>query len=435
MSVILFEVLFILLLVLTNGLFSMSEMAVISARKARLQHLANRGNAQARIALDLASSPNRFLSTIQIGITLIGVLAGAVGGVTIAEQLGSRLSAIPLISPYGETIGVGIVVLSISYLSLILGELVPKRLALNAPERIASVVAKPMRALSVAASPLVKLLEISTHLVFKLMRIREPFEPPVTEEEIKVLIEQATKTGIFKETEHYMVKNVFRLEDKPVSALMTTRLNIDWLNIDAPIENIRQKIAGSRYSRFPVCKGSLDNVVGIIKAKELLAYSSTSDGFDWEKLIRKPLFIPEFHSALAALESFKKAHLHIALVIDEYGALEGLVTTNDILEEIVGDITSGGQTESSALCRKDGSWLLEGNLFLGDLKEILQVGQLPGEDRGLYQTLAGFIMNHLGRVPSEADSFEWKGFRFEVIDMDGKRIDKVLVTPLQGNDV
>jgi putative hemolysin len=434
-SVILLEILLVLLLVLANGLFSMSEMAVVSARRARLQYLANQGNAKARIALDLASSPDRFLSTIQIGITSVGILAGAIGGATIAEQLGALLSDIPTISSYSEAIGVGIVVLSITYLSLVLGELVPKRLALNDPERVASVVAKPMRALSIAASPLVKLLEVSTQFVFKVLRIRQSSEPPVTEEEIKVLIEQATKSGIFKETEQYMVKNVFRLEDKRVSALMTTRLDTVWLDIDAPFHQIRQKTVSSHYSRFPVCKGNLDNVVGIVKAKELLAYSSGDDDSNWKKLIRRPLFIPESRSALDALESFKKAHLHIALIIDEYGAVEGLVTTNDILEAIVGDITSSGEVEGHAVQREDGSWLLEGTLPLDDLKEILPVGQLPGEERGLYQTLAGFMMTYLGRVPSEADSFEWRGIRFEVVDMDGKRVDKVLVTPLRGDDI
>ena len=428
MSIILLEIVFILLLVLANGLFSMSEMAVVSARKARLQQIANQGNARARIALDLANSPGRFLSTVQIGITSIGILAGAVGGATIAEQLGVLLSDFPMISPYSEAIGVGIVVLSITYLSLVLGELVPKRLALNNPEQVATGIAKPMHALSIAASPLVKLLEVSTQLVFKVLRIRQSPEPAVTEEEIKALIEQATKLGIFKETEQYMVKNIFRLENKRVSTLMTRKHDIVWLDIDAPFHQIRQKVISSHYSQFPVCKGKLNNVVGIVKVQELLAYSSGNDDSSWRKLIKKSLLIPGFRSALDALESFKKAHLHIALVIDEYGAVEGLVTTNDILDAIVGDITSTGPGESYAVQREDGSWLLDGALPLDDLKEILPVGQLPDEERRSYQTLAGFIMTHLGRIPSEADSFEWRGLRFEVIDMDEKRIDKVLVT-------
>lgn len=435
MSVIVLEILFILLLVLANGLLSMSEMAVVSARKARLQHLVNQGNAKARIALDLASSPDRFLSTIQIGITLVGILAGAIGGATIAAQLGARLSAIPAISPYSEAIGVGVVVLSITYLSLVLGELVPKRLALNNPERVASGVAKPMRALSIAAAPLVRLLEVSTRIALKVLRVEQSSEPPVTEEEIKLLMEQATKSGIFKETEQYMVKNILRLEDKRVSTLMTTRLDIVWLDIDAPFHQIRQKIANSHYSRFPVCKGNLDNIVGIVKAKEMLAYDPGNDDSEWKRLIRNPLFIPESRSALDTLESFKKAHLHIALIIDEYGAVEGLVTTNDILETIVGAISSGRHAEDPAVQREDGTWLLAGALSIDDLKEILPVGELPGEERELYQTLAGFIMTYLGRVPSETDSFEWKGFRFEVIDMDGKKIDKVLVSPLRKDDV
>lgn len=430
MSVVLLEILFIFSLIIANGVFAMAEMAVVSARKARLQHLVNEGNAKARIALELANFPDRFLSTIQIGITSVGILAGAIGGATIAEQLGSRLRAIPVLSPYSEAIGVGIVVLGITYLSLVLGELVPKRLALNNPERIASLMARPMRALSIASSPVVKLLGVSTHFILSILRIRESTEPPVTEEEIKVLIEQGTKFGIFEESEQYMLKNVFRLGDKRVSALMTPRLDIVWLDVDAALDVIREKVVSAHYSRFPVCKGGLDNVVGIVKAREFLACSSDSD-FDWKKLIRKPLLIPESRSALDTLESFKRAHLHIALVVDEYGAVEGLVTTNDILEAIVGDITSSGQGEGYVVQREDGSWLLDGALSLDDLKEILPVGQFPGEERGLYQTLAGFIMTSLGRVPSTADSFEWRGLLFEVVDMDGKRIDKVMVTPLR----
>lgn len=429
-SVILFEIFFILLLVVANGVFAMSEMAVVSARKARLQQWANEGNARARAALKLANMPERFLSTIQIGITMVGILAGALGGATIAEQLGARLSAIPALGDYGEAIGVGIVVLGITYLSLVIGELVPKRLALNSPERIASVIARPMNALSVISSPVVKLLELSTQMVLKALRVKSSTEPTITEEEIKVLIEEGTRTGVFDEAEQSLVRNVFRLGDRRVSALMTHRLDIVWIDVETPISKIRGKMVGSHYSRFPVCQGGLDNLLGMIKAKELLGLDTATG--DWKALIRQPLVVPESSTALEVLESFKTSHTHLAIIIDEYGAVEGLVTTNDILEAIVGDIlTASAQSEIYAVQREDGSWLLDGILPLDEFKEIFQIQELPGENQGVYQTLAGFILTHLGRIPSVADCFEWRGLRFEVVDMDGKRIDKVLIAQLE----
>ncbi len=429
-SVILFEIFFILMLVVANGVFAMSEMAVVSARKARLQQWANEGNVRARAALKLANTPERFLSTIQIGITMVGILAGALGGATIAEQLGARLSAIPALADYGEAIGVGIVVLGITYLSLVIGELVPKRLALNNPERIASVIARPMNILSAISSPVVKLLEISTRVMLKALRVESSNEPTITEEEIKVLIEEGTRSGVFDEAEQSLVRNVFRLGDRRVSALMTHRLDIVWIDVEAPTSKILDKIASSHYSRFPVCQGGLDNLLGMIKAKELLGLDPATD--DWKTLIRQPLVVPESSTALDVLESFKTSDTHMAIIIDEYGAVEGLVTTNDILEAIVGDIlTASAQSEIYAVQREDGSWLLDGILPLDEFKEIFQIQELPGENQGVYQTLAGFILTHMGRIPSVADRFEWRGLRFEIVDMDGKRIDKVLIAPVE----
>lgn len=436
MSVILFESLLIILLVVANGIFAMSELAVVSSRKARLQHLANTGNARARAALELAYNPDRFLSTVQIGITLIGILAGAFGGATIAEQIGVRLSSLPALAPYGEAIGLAIVVLAITYLSLIFGELVPKRLALNNPERIASFVARPMSVLSVLASPFVRFLSSSTATVFRLLRIRPSTEPPVTEEEIRFLIEQGRQAGIFEETEQDMVESVFRLGDRRVSALMTPRIDIVWLNVDAPDEVIRQKITESHFSRFPVCGGSIDQVIGVIKAKEYLAGKLLNPAAPLKDFVKQPLFVPETSPALKVLESFKQSNIHMALVIDEYGSLEGLITTNDVLEAIVGDVLlASKQSEPYAVWREDGSWLLDGALPIDEFREMFSIGKVASEERGVYQTLAGFILMHLGRVPSVAESFEWRGLRFEIMDMDGKRIDKVMVAPIQKRDV
>jgi putative hemolysin len=430
MSAVTFEVLFILLLLVANGVFAMSELAVISSRKARLQRMAEAGDARARAALELANAPDRFLSTIQIGITLVGILAGAFGGATIAEQLGAQLARVPVLAEYGEAVGLGIVVLAITYLSLVVGELVPKRLALNNPERIAKMVARPMGLLSRFASPVVRVLSFSTSAVLRLLRLKASDEPPVTEEEIKVLIEQGAKAGVILEAEQEMVEGVFKLADRRVGALMTPRADIAWLDVNGPPGELYAQIAASPYSRFPVCLGALDNVVGVVKAKDLLARCASGEPLDLRGAMRRPLFVPDSRSALQVLEAFKGARTHLALLVDEYGAVEGLVTTNDILEAIVGDIApAGAQGDEEAVRREDGSWLLDGSLPLEEFKEIFPVGRLPGEERGGYHTLAGFVMSYLGRIPRTADRFEWQGMRVEVVDMDGKRVDKVLVTP------
>ncbi len=431
MSVITFEVLFILLLLVANGVFAMSELAVVSSRKARLQRMAEAGDARAGAALELANSPDRFLSTIQIGITLVGILAGAFGGATIAEQLGAQIERVPALAEYGEALGLLLVVVVITYLSLIIGELVPKRLALNNPERIAKLVARPMGLLSRFASPVVGVLSVSTSAILHILRLKASDEPPVTEEEIKVLIEQGTQAGVIMESEQEMVEGVFKLADRRVGALMTPRRDISWLNVNDPPEKLYGQISASPYSRFPVCLGALDNVVGVVKAKELLARCVTGETLDLRAAMKRPLFVPDSRSALQVLEAFKGGRTHVALVIDEYGSVEGLVTTNDILEAIVGDIApTGAQGGEEAVRREDGSWLLDGALTVEEFKEIFTVGKLPGEERSSYHTLAGFVMSYLGRVPAVADHFEWQGLRFEVVDMDGKRIDKVLVTPV-----
>lgn len=427
MSDITFNILFIILLIIANGVFSMSEIAVVSARKARLQQLANEGNAKARAALELASSPNRLLSTVQIGITLIGILAGVLGGATIAEELAQRLSTMPLFAPYGKVIALGAVVLGITYLSLVIGELVPKRLALHNPERIACAVATPMRAISVMASPVVHLLSVSTDAVLRILGIRPVAEPPVTEEEIKILIEQGTKAGAFEEAERYMVERVFRLADRRVGELMTPRTEIIWLDIEDTSLEMRRKIADSGHSRFPVCQGSLDNILGVVKVKDLLVGRELAA--DLKASLRRPLFAPESTHALKVLELFKQSGTHISLVVDEYGSIQGLITLNDIMEEVVGEVPTVEElAEPRAVQREDGSWLLDGMLSIDEFKEIFHIRKLPGE--GSYQTLAGLILMQMGRIPSVGNHFEWGGLRFEVVDMDGNRVDKVLVMPV-----
>jgi putative hemolysin len=380
--------------------------------------------------MELAGEPNDFLSTVQIGITLIGILAGAVGGANIAEQLKLKLSSIPALAPYSEAIGIGVVVLIITYLSLVIGELLPKRLALNNAEGIASIMARPMRMLSKITSPAVRLLSFSTEALLRLFRVRQSTEAAVTEEEIKFMLHQGAQAGTFEKAEREMVEGVFRLGDKRVGALMTPRKEIIWLDIDESPEETHIKITNGIYSRFPVVHGGIDKILGIVQAKDLLDRSLSGQTLDLKASLQHALFVPGTMPALKALEMFKKQRKHIALVVDEYGGLQGLITIHDILEAIVGDIPiADANGEHQAVERQDGSWLLDGMLSTDRVKEILSIESLPEEEKGYYQTLGGFVITHLGNLPQTGDHFEWNGTHFEVIDMDGHRVDKVLVVP------
>ena len=419
------EVVIIALLILLNGILSMSEAALVAARKTRLEQQSNEGDKASRTALDLIKTPNVFLSTVQIGITLISVLAGAFGGATIAEGLTAFFATIPTFEPYSDSLGLGIVVLVITVITIWLGELVPKRLGLHSPERIARIVASPMLFISKVFSPLVKLMGSATDLVLRIMGVRQSDEPPITEEELQVLLDQGTQAGVFEEAEQDMVEGVFSLSDQRVYSLMTPRTDIVWIDISDSLEEIRKKIAESQYSRFPVRQGTLDVILGIVKARDLLVPSLAGEQIKLKDLLKPAYFIPETMFASRALEIFKEKGTEILLVIDEFGGLQGLLTINDIIEEIVGDIEI---EEPQATQRQDGSWLLDGMLEVDEFKEIFRLQSLPHEAE--YETLSGFVMMSLGRVPQTADHFEWQGLRFEVIDMDGRRVDKVLVTTL-----
>lgn len=428
------EILIIFLLVLANGLFVMSELAIVSARKVRLHQLAERGDAKARVALSLASSPNQFLGTVQIGITLLTILTGAYAEEAISKRILPILNSATLSPTYREQLAKGLAIVVITYITLILGELVPKRLALNHPESIASIVAIPMQMLSKVTTPIVYLLSASTDAVLRILGIRPSTEPIVTEEEIRVLIEQGTEEGTFEEAEQDMVERVFRLGDRPVSALMTPRPDIVWLELEDSVEENRQKIIDSAYSRYPVCQGGLDNVLGILPVTDLLARSFTDQPMDLTVGLRQPVFVPESTRGLKVLEMFKQTVTHMALVVDEYGVIQGLVTLNDILIEIVGDVPSvDDQNDPQVIQREDGSWLLDGMLAVDEFMELFNIEELRSQDRGSYQTLGGFVITHLGRIPNAADHFEWQNMRFEVMDMDGNRVDKVLVIPQVNN--
>lgn len=418
-----FESLTILLLIILNGAFALSEIAVVSSRKVRLQQRANEGDRGARTALELAENPNIFISTTQIGMTLIGVLAGAFGGATIADALALQFEKIEMLAPYAHSLGLGIVVVLITVFTLILGELVPKRLALHDPERIAAVVAGPMRLLSRIFSPVVRLMSGTTDVILRLMGVEPNGDPPVTEEELQVLLDQGTQAGVFEEAEQDMVEGVFSLSDRRVNSLMTPRTEIAWIDISDSMEAIRATLAESPYSRFPVCHDELDNVLGVIKARDLLMANLNSEKLNLKAHLRPVVYIPETAFASRALEMFKQGKPELMLAIDEFGGVQGLLTLTDILEEIVGGIEIG---EPQATQRQDGSWLLDGMLAAEDFKEIFDLRDLPDEEE--YETLGGFVMIHLGRIPQAGDHFEWNDLRLEVMDMDGKRVDKVLVS-------
>ena len=424
------EILFIFVLLLVNGILAMSEAALISARNVRLQQRANEGDKKAAAALKLMSTPNLFLSTVQVGITLVGVLSGAVGGASIVDQLSPVIARVTALAPYSETISFGLVVVIITYATLILGELVPKRLALQNPENVASAVARPMVIISTVFSPIVRILSISTDSVLRLLGMRASNEPPVTEEEIHVLLDQGTQAGIFEEAEQDMVAGVFRLNDRRVYSIMTPRTEISWLDVRDTTNEILEKVSAESYSRYPVCQGSLDNVLGIVKARDLLIRSLAGQPIQLKDSLYPAVFIPETTFASRALEIFKEGNKEFLLVIDEFGGVTGLLAINDVLEEIVGDIETG---EPRVTQRQDGSWLLDGMLDIDEFKEIFNLGSLPNE--GDYETLAGFVMASLGRIPHAADQFEWEGLRFEVVDMDARRVDKVLVTTLPARPI
>jgi putative hemolysin len=423
-----FDVLVVFFLIIMNGVLSMSEIAVLSARKPRLQQWSEDGDKQARQALDLANSPNRFLSTVQIGITFVGVMSGAFGGIHVTGALERFLRSVDLLAPHAESLALGVVVLSITFLSLVFGELVPKRIALNNPERVASVVAFPMRVLATVASPAVHLLSGSTELILRIFGMRPSTDPPITEEEIRLLIKQGTVAGVFEEAEQEMVHRVLRLGERRVGVAMTPRSRMEWLDLNEPVERLRRKISKSAYARFPVCQGRLNNLLGVVYVRDLLARVLKGRAFDIRACLRQPLFVHEGMHLLRVLERFKESGTEVALVVDEYGTIEGIVTLNDILEAIIGDIPSPDEIEEPPVIRReDGSLLVDGMLPVDELKELLQVKRLPGEKAGHYQTLGGFVMTCLKKIPMSGEHFACSGFRFEVVDMDGHRVDKVLI--------
>jgi putative hemolysin len=428
------QIAILFLLVLLNAIFTMAEMAIVSARKARLQNLAERGHEGARIALELKRDPGRFLSTMQIGITVIAILAGSFGGATLGESFATYLETIPgFIGRYAHAIAIGSVVIAISYASLIIGELVPKRIALSRPELIASRFARLMRVFSTIMAPAVWLLSTSTDIVLRVLPLKLGEQSPVTEEEINLMLREGAAAGHFHVGETTIAQMALRLGDRRISAVMTPRTKVEWLNLADSEEENKKKIAASQNSRFPVIDGDPNAVAGIIQVKDLLDAQLEGKPADLRALLRPPLYLPNTVTALRALEMLKKSGEPMALVVDEYGDFEGVVTLTDIMEALVGDIATPGEEENPpVVTRDDGSWLIDGMVPIDEVKDVIGLKHLPGEETGDFQTLGGFMMAQVNRVPRVADHFIVEGYRFEVVDMDGRRVDRVLIIPPKG---
>lgn len=423
------DIALLLFLILLNGILAMSEIAVVSSRRARLQRLADDGSPGAESALALNSEPSGFLSTVQVGITTVGILSGAIGESALADPLTAWLSAFPVLEPYARGFALTLVVVVLTYVSVVVGELVPKRLGLLAPETIASLIAAPMNMLSRATRPLVWLLSSSSDLLLRLMGARRKEEPPVTNDEIKVLMEQGAEAGVFHESEQAIVSNVLRLDEQRIGAIMTHRRDIYLIDLDEPESEIRRRIAESPYTRVVVCRDGLDRIVGVLRTADLLKAALAGEPLDVERALRPPLYVPEGVTTTQLLESFRGARMQCALIVDEYGELEGLVTLTDVLTSIVGELPSSDiNEEQDIVVREDGSWLIDGSVQIERVKAVLDIeDELSGEEENAFNTLGGYIMYVLGRIPSVADHFVEAGHRFEVMDMDGNCVDKILV--------
>jgi putative hemolysin len=421
----------ILLLILVNGFFAMAEIALVASRNARLQPLAEAGNPGAQAALELKANPSRLLATVQIGVTVIAILSGTFGEATLGDPLQRHLETHEgLLARYAHIISMAIVVIGIAYFSLILGELVPKRIALLHPERIATALARAMRTFARVGAPIEWFLSTSTDLVLRLVPLRHEGAAPVTDEEISFMLREGAATGHIHQAETAIVEMALRLGDRRASAVMTPRTQIVWLDLDDPEAENRRKIQESAYSRFPVVQGGTQQVIGIVQSKDLLIGALAGQPFDLRAATRPPLYLPNTVTVLRVLETFKTSGEPMALIVDEYGDLEGLVTQGDILEALVGDIPGSADADQRVVHREDGTWLIDGMVGLDELKQLLGVSALPGEDAD-YHTLGGYMMARLNRIPMVADRITAAGYRLEVVKMDGRRVDRVLVSPLE----
>jgi putative hemolysin len=420
------DVLLLVVLILINGVFAMSEIALITSRRAKLQKAADAGDSAAQVALSLGEDPNRFLSTIQVGITSIGILSGIVGEAALAKPLAHWFESLGLSTASANYLGTGIVVVLITYVSIVLGELVPKRLGQSNPELVARLMAKPVAGLALITRPFVRLLSGSTGFILKLLGVKDRAQPEVTEEEIQAVLAEGTEAGLIESQEHTMVKNVFRLDDRQIASLMVPRADIVFLDQDEPVNEALRLIESSDHARYPVVRGSLDNVVGVVNARKLLSRIAAGAKPDLSLGLEDTLYVPETLTGMELLDNFRSSGRQMAFVVDEYGEALGLVTLKDLIEAITGEFKPRDPTQSWAVLRDDGSWLLDGHIPIPELKDRLQLGSVPDEEKGRYHTLSGMFMLLSGKLPKEGEKVFWEGWELEIMDMDRKTIDKVL---------
>ena len=434
------DLLLVFVLVLLNGVFAMSEIAIVSSRRARLVQMADAGSSGAQRALQLSSQPTRFLSSVQVGITSIGILNGAIGEAAVVTRLNAFFLQVPSLAPYAHVLAMSTMVVGLTYVSLIVGELVPKRLALTHPERIAGIIARPMQILSTVAQPLVLLLSVSTETILRVLRVRPVKTPAVTVEEIKVLVEQGAEEGVFEPTEQELVTNVLNLDQRQVGSVLTPRSTVAYLDVRDSVETNREKLRNAQHNVLPLCDGGLNHVLGFVRATKLLEQALGTNVLDLPSIAEPALYVPETMSLMKLLERFKRTHLPLALVVDEFGDVEGLVSLTDVTEAIVGDLPSEPGEEPLIVRREDGSWLMDGSLDIDTVLRTLDDDSLlSAEDRQHYHTLGGLAMLALDRVPQIGDTFERGPYRFEIVDMDGNRVDRLLVArtlpaPSEGGD-
>jgi putative hemolysin len=424
------EIAILLGLILLNGVFAMSEIALVTARRVRLQKLADEGDESAAAAIQLGDDPNRFLSTVQIGITSIGVLNGIVGEATLAQPFAAWIQRHGIGQPYSGYLATGLVVVTITYFSIVLGELVPKRIGQISPEPIARMVSRPMLLLATLSKPFVLFLSASTQLALRSFGVKERNEPTVTQEEINLMLAEGSSAGVIEQHEHQMVRNVFRLDDRQIASLMVPRSDVVYFDVEQTLESNLQRFESTDHSRFPVLRGGWGHVLGVASARQLLAQSLRGENPSLTHALQPAVFVPESLTGMELLENFKTSGVQLAFIIDEYGEVQGIVTLQDVLEAITGEFKTHRAEDSWAVQREDGSWLLDGLIPVPELKDRLGLNKVPEEERGRYNTLSGMMMLLLGRLPQTADRCDWEDWQFEIVDLDGKRIDKVLASKL-----
>ena len=424
------EISLLFALIILNGLFAMSEIALISARRAQLQSMAQDGDGGAAVAIQLGEDPNRFLSTIQIGITFIGIMNGIIGEAALARPFTDWIENFGVEKPFSEYLATGLVVVGITYFTIVLGELVPKRLGQMNPESIVRWVSRPMLWLSVASKPFVKLLAGSTQMVLSIFGIKEQGRPSVTQEEIHLLLAEGSSAGVIEHEEHQMIQNVFRLDDRQIASLMVPRSDVVYLDIEEPLEENILRIEASEHSHFPVLNGGWEEIVGVARARQFLTQTLRGEKPSLTENLHSPVFVPESLTGIELLENFKNSGINLMFVIDEYGEVQGIVTLKDVMEAITGEFKPRRPEDAWAVRRDDGTWLLDGFIPVHELKDRLGLKEVPEEEKGRYNTLSGMVMLLVGKLPQTSDRCEWEGWTFEVMDMDGIRIDKVLATPV-----